>query len=80
MKTKVSRWGNSLALRIPKKLASSHQIMQGSDVEILEREDGLLLRSVPKKTYSLGALLDGVTESNRHKEISPARPVGKEIW
>lgn len=80
MKTKVSRWGNSLALRLPKKLATSHRIFENSSVEIIEKEDGLLLRPSPRETYNLDALLKEVTKENAHEEVSDGPARGRESW
>jgi antitoxin MazE len=80
MQTRVARWGNSLALRIPKKLATSHQIFEDSRVEIVEREDGLLLRPNGREKYDLEGLLAGVTRENLHGEFATGEARGQEIW
>jgi antitoxin MazE len=80
MKTKVSRWGNSLALRLPKKLATSHNIFEDSDVEIIEQSEGLLLRPSSKKSYDLTELLNGVTKENLHESLSTGASRGQESW
>lgn len=80
MKTKVSRWGNSLALRLPKKLATSHRIFEDSSVEIIEKEEGLLLRPSTIETYSLNELLKGITKENVHEAVSTGAARGRETW
>ena len=80
MKTKVARWGNSLALRIPKKLASSHQLDEGSDVEIIEDEGELRLRRAEPKSKNLEELLESVTKENLHEEFGFGAMEGKEAW
>lgn len=80
MKTKVSRWGNSLALRLPKKLATSHNIFQDSSVEIIEQKDGLLLRPSGRNSYDLNELLNGITKENLHEEVLTGTPRGQELW
>ena len=80
MKTKVSRWGNSLALRLPRKLAASHNLEEGSSVEIIEESGGLKVRAVKEMKYSLSELLAGVTDENRHEEVETGSSVGKESW
>ena len=79
MKTKVSRWGNSLALRLPKGMAASHRITEGSDIEIIEREDGLLLSPVFKQ-FSFDELMERMSPDNLHEEISTGEPQGMESW
>lgn len=46
MKANVARWGNSLALRIPSRLASSHHLIEGSGIEIFEDAGELKLRPI----------------------------------
>lgn len=79
MKTKVARWGNSLALRIPKKIASSYQLDEGSDVEIIEDQDDIRIRPVAGK-LSLDELLKGITHENLHGEVDTGTVQGKETW
>lgn len=80
MKTKVARWGNSLGLRLPKKLAVSQGLSEGSGVEIVESEAGLLLRPIAEKTYRLSDLLKAVNEDNRHDEYETGAAKGGEVW
>jgi antitoxin MazE len=63
MKTKVTRWGNSLALRLPKHLATNYQISEGSDVEFIEKAQGLLVKPVSRRKFQLDDLLKGVTKN-----------------
>ena len=80
MKTKVARWGNSLALRIPRKLASSHHLDEGSSVEIIEENGELRLRPVSGREYDLEGMLAGITKKNLHEELQTGPAKGKEIW
>jgi len=79
MKTKVSRWGNSLALRLPKQVALSQKLDEGTNLEILEGKGGFFVRTA-RKHYSLEELLKGVEENNLHSEDSWGEPQGNEIW
>ena len=80
MKTRVARWGNSLAFRIPKRLAESYQISEGSDLEVIEEEGELRIRPVRTKTHELSELLKLITPENLHEEFVTGNPQGKEIW
>lgn len=80
MNTKVSRWGNSLALRLPKGLAASHNIFQDSNVEIIENDNGLLIRPSIPATYVLEDLLEMITDENCHSQVSTGSPKGVESW
>ncbi len=80
MRTRVQKWGNSLALRIPKPLADQAHITQGSLVEIKVVDDVLRIELVAPEAYTLDALLEGITEENIHEEIDTGEAQGKEVW
>ncbi len=80
MRTSVQKWGNSLALRIPKPLADQAHITQGSLVEIKVVDDVLRIELVAPEAYTLDALLEGITEENIHEEIDTGEAQGKEVW
>ncbi|HEY5388743.1 MAG TPA: AbrB/MazE/SpoVT family DNA-binding domain-containing protein [Thermoleophilia bacterium] len=80
MKTRVQRWGNSLAVRIPKSFAEEVGLIDGSRVEMRLVDGGLFVEPVADCPVSLEELLDGVTESNAHGEVDTGRPQGSEVW
>ena len=80
MQASVQKWGNSLALRIPKPLAEQVQITQGSLVEIKVINDVLHVKPLVPQAYTLEGLLEGITEENRHEEIDTGDAQGKEVW
>jgi antitoxin MazE len=80
MESHVRKWGNSLALRIPKALAVEAGIAEGSRVEIERDGDRLVVKAVKTEGDALADLLAGVTAENRHGEVETGRPVGREIW
>lgn len=80
MKTKIARWGNSLALRIPKRLTESHQLTEGTDLEIIEMENELRIRPLISNRYELSELLNKITDENLHGEQLSDSPRGKEHW
>jgi len=80
MKTKVQRWGNSLAVRIPKTFAEEAGLKNDSAVEMRLTEGGLLLEPSPAQTLTLDELLDRVTESNLHHEVDTGPAQGLEAW
>jgi antitoxin MazE len=80
VKTRVQRWGNSLAVRIPKSFAEEVGLMDGSRVEMRLVDGGLLVEPVADLPVSLEELLDGVTESNAHGEVDTGPPQGFEVW
>jgi antitoxin MazE len=77
MKTEIQKWGNSLAVRIPKSFASQTGIDRGSVVDLSLVEGRIVI--VPEDPgYKLEDLLARVTKNNIHKEIEFGRPTGKE--
>lgn len=79
MIAKISQWGNSLGVRIPKDLAKEAGIAVDSTVEINKANDGIIIKSVGKKEYTLRELVKGITSQNRHQEVDFGRPAGKEL-
>ena len=80
MQTKIKKWGNSLALRIPKSFALNANLKQDELVDISIDKERIIITPISKKEYSLDELLAGVTEDNLHGEFDTGAPVGKEIW
>jgi antitoxin MazE len=78
MTTQVSKWGNSLGLRIPKNLAQELQMADGDAVEIAV-ENGALIVRPEKKRYTIEELVADLTPDDRG-EIDWGPPVGKEVW
>jgi antitoxin MazE len=80
METRVQRWGNSLALRIPKSLADEAGLKDNSPVQLSLRDKQLVVVPVLKPKLSLDALLSQVTEANLHGEVDTGPAVGGEAW
>ncbi len=80
MKTKVQRWGNSLAVRIPKAFAEEVGLQDDSPIEMRLVKGGLLMEPSPGWAPSLDELLGGVTESNLHDEVDTGPAQGSEAW
>jgi antitoxin MazE len=79
MVAKIQKWGNSLALRLPKVLADEVEIGEGTQVELIRAGEGLLLKPKRKRRYRLSELVAGITRSNVHQETPWGRSVGREI-
>ncbi|MFT5130570.1 MAG: antitoxin MazE [Rhodothermales bacterium] len=78
MTATVQKWGNSLALRIPKGLAEDVSRCSGSHVDLRVEDGQLVIR--PVDTASLDELLQGITNDNCHHETRWGKPVGNEAW
>ena len=79
MKAKIQKWGNSLALRLPKSVAQQIEVAEGDGVELEVSTAGLLVRPARKK-YNLSELVHRISKKNRHVETDWGRPAGKEAW
>ncbi|MFA4916290.1 MAG: AbrB/MazE/SpoVT family DNA-binding domain-containing protein [Syntrophales bacterium] len=80
MQTKIQKWGNSLALRIPKSFAINANLRQNATVDLAIDKEKIIITLIGEKEYSLNELLEGVSENNLHSEFDTGAPVGKEIW
>lgn len=81
MIVKVQKWGNSLALRIPKSFAEEIKLKVDSRVNLSLQDNKLVIESVDETPeYKLNELLLKVQEANIHTEYSFGKPEGKEIW
>ena len=68
MKSHVQKWGNSLAVRIPKPFAEGMGIGNNAPVEMSLEEGALVVKPDRERAWSLDALLAEVTDENIHAE------------
>lgn len=80
MRARIQKWGNSLALRIPKSFAREARVDAGSTVDLAVEDGSMVIRPVREPVYTLEDLLAGVTPRNRHGEVETGAAVGKEVW
>jgi len=80
MNSRIQKWGNSLALRIPKSFADETGLESGSVVEIDVVAGQLVITPVQRGVYELETLLAQITDANLHREIDTGDAVGNEVW
>lgn len=80
MKTRVQKWGNSLALRIPKSFATEIGLDPNSPVEMSLRNGKLVVVPSEKPKFTLKQLLARVTKENLHDEVDTGPAAGGEVW
>lgn len=80
MRSKVQKWGNSLAVRIPKTFAEEVGLKDDSPIEMRLVKGGLLLEPSSEWIPSLDEMLEGVTKSNLHDEVDTGPAQGSEAW
>lgn len=78
MQVSISRWGNSLGLRIPKDIAGRVGLSEGDRVEIEAKGDQIIV-SLPRPRYRLEDLLVGMTPEAMHAAFDWGPDVGREI-
>ena len=79
MTTQVSKWGNSLGLRLPKSIAREAQLDAGDTVDV-SVDNGVIVVRPSRPRYSLEDLVSRITARNRHDESDWGRPLGHEVW
>lgn len=79
MKTRIQKWGNSLAIRIPKAFAIEVNLENHSEVDI-SLQDGALVIEPTSGEVDFDSLLNKVNKKNRHGLIEFGPPVGREKW
>ncbi|MEW6368201.1 MAG: AbrB/MazE/SpoVT family DNA-binding domain-containing protein [Acidobacteriota bacterium] len=78
MTARVQKWGNSLALRLPKALVDEFRLERGSAVELRVLDGKLVIETHRPPQYRLDDLLKVVSKRNIHAEVKSGRPVGRE--
>ena len=79
MRARIAKWGNSLALRIPKAFAASARLQPGTVVE-LDLDDGRVVLTPMREVFTLEDLLARVTPENMHESTDTGDPVGRVHW
>ncbi len=84
MRIQFLKWGNSLALRVPKPFAQEIGASVGKTAN-MEVRDGKLVVEITrpkrrKRRYTLEQLIAGIRPENRHSELEWGPSVGNEVW
>jgi antitoxin MazE len=79
MKTQMVKWGNSLAVRIPKAVVEEARLKEGDALEIEAAAEGRVELRRPTKIPTLAQLVSQISPENRYAEISVGGEVGKEV-
>ena len=80
MQTQIKKWGNSLALRIPKLLAEQLDIKTDTEVEIAVEDGQMVIKPLSEPALTLEELLAQITDENLHEEVETGTAVGGEAW
>jgi antitoxin MazE len=80
MKTQLAKWGNSLAVRIPKPVALAAKLKSGDELEVDVDGPGRVAIRKRKQKPTLEQLVSRITVENQHVETDCGEPYGKELW
>jgi len=81
MDVTVSKWGNSLGIRIPKSVSEDLHLREGSAVTLEPRRNGYLLRlAQPRVSYLIEDLVEQMRDEPEAEEVDWGSPVGDEVW
>lgn len=76
MHATISKWGNSLALRLPRNLTHEVKLEEGTTVNITI-EDGSFKVTPSRKKFKLSEL---IADETRSAEVDWGEPKGDEAW
>ncbi len=76
----VRKWGNSAAIRIPASALAAAGLKTDDPVDVREENGRIVIEKARPEKLDIQALIDGITEQNRHEETDWGPPVGKEYW
>jgi len=79
MKATAQKWGNSLAIRIPKSVAVQVGLKAQDDLDIEVQDGNVVLKPHLRRVYCLEDLVKQITPKNVHGEIDTGAPIGREI-
>lgn len=77
MKTQIVKWGNNLAVRIPKPFVQEARMKEGDSLEIEATSDRIELRRITQPPRLI-RLIAQITPENRYGEVSTKVEVGRE--
>ena len=78
MQARMLKWGNSLAVRIPKPIADDAHLQLGDPLEIAVAADGAVEMHRVGEVPTLAQLVAQITPENRYEEISLGVDIGRE--
>lgn len=76
----LKKWGNSLAVRLPKEIISNIDLHENSKVKLNILDGSIIATPVKEPKITLDSILEGITPENYGKVIDFGKPEGKEIW
>lgn len=80
MQTRIRKWGNSLAIRIPSAFAQTVRWKDKTVVEVSLVNGHIVIALARPPKPNLKSLLSKITPRNLQGEIETGEPMGKDLW
>ncbi|MEX0782637.1 MAG: AbrB/MazE/SpoVT family DNA-binding domain-containing protein [Dehalococcoidia bacterium] len=80
MRAVVQKWGNSLAIRLPKRVAEDVRLRERSEVEMDVVDGRVVVTPVNVDEPSIEELIASIDPETVHPETDWGPPLGKEVW
>jgi antitoxin MazE len=78
VQSRISKWGNSLGLRVPRDVAARAGLIEGARVDLEGFEDGRIVITPSRRRFTIEELVAGMTPDNEHP-LEDDGPVGDEL-
>lgn len=79
MKSRIQKWGNSLAVRLPKSIAEQKSLREGSGISVILKNNQIVLEPEAEE-FSLTSMLKEINPDNIHSETEWSEAQGNEVW
>ena len=79
MEVLVTKWGNSLGIRLPASIANQVKITDGTKVNLILKKNKIEIVPLKPGKYSLDDMLSNISDDNLHSEIDSGESLGVEI-
>lgn len=80
VKTTLSKWGNSPAVRLPIALMKAAELTVGNQVKITAERGRIIIEPVEVIEYDIKTLVASLPENDRPEEVDFGSAQGREVW
>jgi antitoxin MazE len=76
----VKKWGNSAAVRIPASVLEAAHVRLDQAVDVREEGGRIVIEVMHPLRYDIDALVNAITDENRHDSVDMGPAVGQEMF
>jgi antitoxin MazE len=80
VKTTLSKWGNSPAVRLPVALMKTAELAVGNQVKVIAERGRIIIEPVEVIEYDIKTLVASLPKDYRPKEFDFGAVQGREVW